>query len=261
MQALGEHWSQETWFWSRSRAELWHKGETSGNTQHVVDVVLDCDGDALVVRVEPAGPACHTGQTSCFHNVIQDAGESRHSAGDLGEVINALYALVETRKRERPQDSYTTYLFDQGLDKILKKVGEESSETIIAAKNDDRGALTRESCDLLYHLIVLLVERGVALADLRDEFIRRGETEASPKRARRFKTARTSRRHRALRTNNRRGRRGAARERVSSNCERLNVSLIIPVRSPSLGAFAAQGRKGRTSQPHYDHDNRDCPGL
>jgi phosphoribosyl-ATP pyrophosphohydrolase/phosphoribosyl-AMP cyclohydrolase len=166
--------SGETWFWSRSRAELWHKGETSGNTQRVVDVVLDCDGDALVVRVEPAGPACHTGQTSCFHNVIQGAGESRHSAGDLGEVLNALYALVETRRRERPQGSYTTYLFDQGLDKILKKVGEESSETIIAAKNDDRGALTRESCDLLYHLIVLLVERGVALADLRDEFVRRG---------------------------------------------------------------------------------------
>jgi phosphoribosyl-ATP pyrophosphohydrolase/phosphoribosyl-AMP cyclohydrolase len=163
----------ETWFWSRSRAQLWHKGETSGNTQRVVDVFLDCDGDALVVRVEPAGPACHTGQTSCFHNVIQAAGESQQNTGDLGEVLSALYALVETRKRERPQDSYTTYLFDQGLDKILKKVGEESSETIIAAKNEDRGALTKESCDLLYHLIVLLVERGVTLADVRDELVRR----------------------------------------------------------------------------------------
>ncbi len=163
----------ETWFWSRSRAQLWHKGETSGNTQRVVDVLLDCDGDALVVRVEPAGPACHTGQTSCFHNVIQAAGESQQNAGDLGDVLSALYALVEARKRERPQGSYTTYLFDQGLDKILKKVGEESSETIIAAKNEDRGALTKEACDLLYHLIVLLVERGVALTDVRDELVRR----------------------------------------------------------------------------------------
>ena len=164
----------ETWFWSRSRAQLWHKGETSGHTQRVVDVILDCDGDALVVRVEPAGPACHTGKTSCFHNVIQ--GEGLSPAGEqveLGEVLGALYALVEARKRERPQGSYTTYLFDQGLDKILKKVGEESSETIIAAKNDDRSALTKESCDLLYHLMVLLVERGVTLGELSDELVRR----------------------------------------------------------------------------------------
>ena len=163
----------ETWFWSRSRAQLWHKGETSGNTQRVADVLLDCDGDALVVRVEPAGPACHTGQTSCFHNVIQAASEAQQVAEDLGEVLSALYALIEERKRERPQGSYTTYLFDQGLDKILKKVGEESSETIIAAKNEDRGALTKESCDLIYHLIVLLAERGVTLSDVRDELVRR----------------------------------------------------------------------------------------
>ena len=163
----------ETWFWSRSRAELWHKGETSGNTQRVVDVILDCDDDAIVVRVEPAGPACHTGQTSCFHNVISAVSES-HQNADLGEVLSALYALMETRKIERPQGSYTAYLFDQGLDKILKKLGEESSETIIAAKNEDRDALTKESCDLVYHLLVLLVERGVPLVDLRDELIRRG---------------------------------------------------------------------------------------
>jgi phosphoribosyl-ATP pyrophosphohydrolase/phosphoribosyl-AMP cyclohydrolase len=163
----------ETWFWSRSRARLWHKGETSGNTQRVADVLLDCDGDALVVRVEPAGPACHTGQTSCFHNVIQAAGEAQQVAEDLGEVLSALYILVEKRKHERPQGSYTTYLFDQGLDKILKKLGEESSETIIAAKNEDRGALTKETCDLLYHLMVLLVERGVTLSDVRDELVRR----------------------------------------------------------------------------------------
>lgn len=163
----------ETWFWSRSRAQLWHKGETSGNTQRVVEVLLDCDGDALLLRVEPAGPACHTGQTSCFHNVIQAAGAARENAGDLGEVLSALYALVETRKRERPQGSYTTYLFDHGLDKILKKVGEEASETIIAAKNEDPNALTKESCDLLYHLIVLLVERGVTLGDVGNELVRR----------------------------------------------------------------------------------------
>lgn len=163
----------ETWFWSRSRAKLWHKGETSGNTQRVVDVLLDCDGDALVVGVEPAGPTCHTGDTSCFHNVIQTASESQQNGGDLGEVLSTLYSLLETRKRERPQGSYTTYLFDQGLDKILKKLGEEASETIIAAKNEDLSALTKESCDLLYHLIVLLVERGIALTDVRDELVRR----------------------------------------------------------------------------------------
>jgi phosphoribosyl-ATP pyrophosphohydrolase/phosphoribosyl-AMP cyclohydrolase len=138
-----------------------------------VDVFLDCDGDALVVRVEPAGPACHTGQTTCFHNVIQDSSAYRENAEDLGETLSGLYALVEARKRERPQGSYTTYLFDQGLDKILKKVGEESSETIIAAKNEDRGAFTKEACDLLYHLLVLLVERGVTLGELSDELVRR----------------------------------------------------------------------------------------
>jgi phosphoribosyl-ATP pyrophosphohydrolase/phosphoribosyl-AMP cyclohydrolase len=165
--------SGETWFWSRSRAQLWHKGETSGNTQRVIDVVLDCDGDALLLRVEPAGPSCHTGKTSCFHNVIQAPVEAQQRTENLGEVLHALYCLLETRKRDRPEGSYSTYLFDQGLDKILKKLGEESSETIIAAKNEDPGALARESCDLLYHLMVLLVERGVTLADLRDELVRR----------------------------------------------------------------------------------------
>src|SRR5712692_1270447 len=171
----------ETWFWSRSRAELWHKGETSGHIQRVVDAFLDCDGDALVVRVEPAGPACHTGKDSCFHNVIQEANQKSIGAeespvaglGDLGAVLNSLYALVESRRRERPEGSYTTYLFDQGLDKILKKVGEESAETIIAAKNDSRSALVKESSDLLYHLVVLLVERGLSLEDVRDELVRR----------------------------------------------------------------------------------------
>ena len=179
--------TRETWFWSRSRSSLWHKGETSGNTQRVVEVLLDCDGDALTVLVVPNGPACHTGAESCFHNEIQDAGpfedgtfeaspfEVSPAAGptDLGEVLDSLYALVESRKRERPEGSYTTYLFDQGLDKILKKVGEESAETIIAAKNDDRTALVKESSDLLYHLVVLLVERGVSLEEVRDELVSR----------------------------------------------------------------------------------------
>jgi phosphoribosyl-ATP pyrophosphohydrolase/phosphoribosyl-AMP cyclohydrolase len=167
----------ETWFWSRSRSSLWHKGETSGNTQRVVEVMLDCDGDALTVLVEPNGPACHTGAESCFHNEIQEAAalETVPIAGstNLGEVLRTLYALVESRKHERPVGSYTTYLFDQGLDKILKKVGEESAETIIAAKNDDRTALGKEGADLLYHLVVLLVERGVSLEEVGDELVSR----------------------------------------------------------------------------------------
>src|SRR5258706_4530943 len=151
--------TQETWFWSRSRSTLWHKGETSGNTQRVVDVLLDCDGDALTVLVVPNGPACHTGATSCFPS--SETG-SESMAGLSNFVLDDLYALVETRKRERPAGSYTSYLFDEGLDKILKKVGEESAETIIAAKNEDRNELVKETADLLYHLVVLLVERGLS---------------------------------------------------------------------------------------------------
>ena len=169
--------TNETWFWSRSRSTLWHKGETSGNTQRVVDVLLDCDSDALTVLVVPSGPACHTGAESCFHNEIQEAGPFEAVAvtgsTNLAEVLQSLYALIESRKRERPVGSYTTYLFDQGLDKILKKVGEESAETIIAAKNDDRTALVKESADLLYHLVVLLVERGVSLEEVGEELISR----------------------------------------------------------------------------------------
>jgi phosphoribosyl-ATP pyrophosphohydrolase/phosphoribosyl-AMP cyclohydrolase len=179
--------TRETWFWSRSRSSLWHKGETSGNTQRVVGAWLDCDGDALNVLVSPDGPACHTGAESCFHYQIQDAGSfdvappgssvaptpPAASLSGLAEVLDGLYALVESRKRERPEGSYTTYLFNQGLDKILKKVGEESAETIIAAKNDDRAALVKESSDLLYHLVVLLVERGVRLDDVGQELAAR----------------------------------------------------------------------------------------
>ena len=166
----------ETWFWSRSRAQLWHKGETSGHTQEVVAINMDCDGDALSVLVKPAGPACHTGRESCFHNELWRRDDHvSEEKGSLGEVLANLYRLIESRKHERPEGSYTTYLFDQGLDKILKKVGEESSETIIAAKNEDRAALARESSDLLYHLLVLLVERGLGLDEVRDELLSRAK--------------------------------------------------------------------------------------
>ena len=168
--------SGETWFWSRSRKQLWHKGETSGNTQQVLKIEIDCDGDALRVLVKPNGPACHTGQQSCFHNQLWSVREGLEDQEDLGHVLTDLYALIESRKRERPADSYTTYLFNQGLDKILKKVGEESSETIIAAKNEDRAALAREASDLLYHLLVLFVERGLSLDQVMDELLSRRKT-------------------------------------------------------------------------------------
>ena len=161
----------QTWFWSRSRNELWHKGETSGNTQNVVALHSDCDKDAIVVLVNPAGPACHTGARSCFDSAAVDQ--------DLGLLLDSLYELIETRERERPEGSYTTYLFNNGLDKILKKVGEESAETIIAAKNEDGALLTAEVADLVYHLLVLLVARGVSLDQIRQELAnRRGASEA-----------------------------------------------------------------------------------
>lgn len=163
--------TKQTWFWSRSRNELWHKGATSGNTQEVVSLAFDCDRDAIVVLVNPAGPACHTGAVSCF-----DAGKR---PDDLGPLLNQLYELIQSRERERPQGSYTTYLFEEGLDKILKKLGEESAETIIAAKNDDDGRLTAEVSDLVYHLLVLLVARGVSLKQISVELgqRRRGQSE------------------------------------------------------------------------------------
>jgi phosphoribosyl-ATP pyrophosphohydrolase/phosphoribosyl-AMP cyclohydrolase len=149
----------QTWFWSRSRNELWHKGETSGNTQQVVSLALDCDRDAIVVLVDPAGPACHTGAVSCF-----DVPPAQN-----GSLLTRLYELIQSRERERPSGSYTTYLFKEGLDKILKKLGEESAETIIAAKNDDRERLVSEVSDLVYHLLVLLVARGVSLEEIANE--------------------------------------------------------------------------------------------
>ncbi len=166
--------TKQTWFWSRSRNELWHKGATSGNSQEVVSLALDCDRDAIVVLVNPAGPACHTGAVSCFD--VEARGD------DLGLLLDQLFNLIQTRERERPAGSYTTYLFEEGLDKILKKVGEESAETIIAAKNDDDGRLTAEVSDLVYHLLVLLVARGVSLAQVAAELRQRRKVQ-SEKRA------------------------------------------------------------------------------
>ena len=181
----------ETWFWSRTRSELWHKGATSGNTQRVVEVRLDCDADAVVVLVEPRGPACHKGAVSCFHEEVEglqtktatgrgEAGAETFEcvrfdtgASEIGAVIEELYRVVASRRREMPEGSYTTYLFEQGLNKILKKVGEESAETIIAAKDGDLEALMRETADLVYHLVVLLVERGLTLEALGRELARR----------------------------------------------------------------------------------------
>ena len=168
--------TKETWFFSRSRASLWHKGETSGHTQRVTDILVDCDSDALTILVAPRGPACHTGKQTCFHNELKEGDLSEAIADPVsnpGSVLNELYALIETRKRGRPAGSYTTYLFDQGLDKILKKVGEEASETIIAAKNKDASLLAGEVADLVYHLLVLMVERGVTLEQVREELTRR----------------------------------------------------------------------------------------
>ena len=153
--------TKQTWFWSRSRKELWHKGATSGNTQEVVTLKLDCDSDAILVTVNPAGPACHTRAVSCFGTDTK--------AAQLGPLLDQLYDLISSRERERPAGSYTTYLFTEGLDKILKKVGEESAETIIAAKNESKERLTAEAADLVYHLLVLLVARDVSLGEIAAE--------------------------------------------------------------------------------------------
>lgn len=156
-----------TCFWSRSRNELWLKGETSGNYQHIVSITADCDNDALVVLVEPDGPACHTGSYSCFTKpVFQSEERSEFSYEGLMELIRG--------RKTNPQDgSYTTYLFNKGLDKILKKVGEESTEVIIAAKAEDKKETVYEIADLTYHIMVLMVETGISLDDIRDELASR----------------------------------------------------------------------------------------
>ncbi len=152
-----------TCFWSRSRNELWLKGETSGNYQHIVSITADCDKDALVVKVEPDGPACHLGTTSCFENTLWES-DTLHEFTYQG-----LLELIEGRKTDPKEGSYTTYLFEKGLDKILKKIGEESTEVIIAAKAEDKKETIYEIADLAYHTMVLMIEAGISLEDIHNE--------------------------------------------------------------------------------------------
>ena len=156
-----------TCFFSRSRQELWLKGETSGNYQHIVSITADCDMDALEIVVEPDGPACHLGTFSCFENPVWQS----DTRSDF--TLEGLYQLLEGRKRDMPEGSYTSYLFDKGLDKILKKVGEECTEVIIAGKAEDRRETVYEIADLAYHVLVLMVEAGIPLAEVQRELASR----------------------------------------------------------------------------------------
>ncbi|MBO8127713.1 MAG: bifunctional phosphoribosyl-AMP cyclohydrolase/phosphoribosyl-ATP diphosphatase HisIE [Peptococcaceae bacterium] len=203
--------SGQTWFWSRSRQKLWHKGETSGHVQDVEEIYFDCDADTLLIKVEQHGAACHEGYDSCFHYLLNPSGgvaivgdmafnpekvygknavrEEEAAAGVPADppvnqedapgcssravILDELFQVIRDRKQRRPAGAYTSYLFDKGLDKILKKVGEETAETIIAAKNHSASELTYETADLLYHLMVLLVEQGVSLDDVYRELEKR----------------------------------------------------------------------------------------
>ncbi len=156
-----------TCFYSRSRNELWLKGETSGNYQHIVSITADCDNDALTVVVEKDGPACHKGTDSCFNNTLWQSEDKNEFSMD------GLYELLEGRKNELPEGSYTTYLFQKGVDKILKKIGEESTEVIIAGKADDKKETVYEIADLAYHIMVLMVEMGISVEDVRKELASR----------------------------------------------------------------------------------------
>ncbi|MBE6714340.1 MAG: bifunctional phosphoribosyl-AMP cyclohydrolase/phosphoribosyl-ATP diphosphatase HisIE [Ruminococcaceae bacterium] len=156
-----------TCFWSRSRQELWLKGETSKNYQHIVSITADCDRDALVVMVEPDGPACHTGSYSCFENPVFQSDELHEFS------YEGLMNLIEGRKTEKKEGSYTTYLFEKGIDKILKKVGEECTEVIIAGKADDKKETIYEVADLAYHVMVMMCQMGITLEDIRSELASR----------------------------------------------------------------------------------------
>ena len=157
---------KKTCFWSRIRQELWLKGETSGNYQNVVSIIADCDLDALVVLVNKEGPACHTGSESCFFNMVYGTGEEEFS-------LHGLYELLLDRKEKMPEKSYTTYLFEKGLDKILKKVGEECTEVIIGAKSNDKKETIYEIADLAYHVMVLMVQMGITVDDIKEELASR----------------------------------------------------------------------------------------
>lgn len=156
-----------TCFFSRSRQELWLKGETSGNYQHIVSITADCDNDALVVVVEKDGPACHTGTDSCFTKEFYQSEEKQEFT------VNGLYELLQGRKKDMPEGSYTTYLFSKGTDKILKKIGEECTEVIIAGKADDKAETVYEIADLMYHTMVLMVNMGITVEDIQRELASR----------------------------------------------------------------------------------------
>ena len=158
---------RRTCFWSRSRQELWRKGETSGNVQHVVSITADCDKDALVVEVVKDGAACHTGAESCFFNTLYLSDELKQFS------YEGLYRLISGRKTEPKEGSYTTYLFDKGLDKILKKVGEECTEVIIAGRKEDKAETVYEIADLAYHVMVLMVQSGITMEDVTRELEKR----------------------------------------------------------------------------------------
>ena len=160
-------YERRTCFWSRSRQELWRKGDTSGNVQHVVSITADCDGDALVVEVVKDGPACHTGSESCFFNEIYLSDELKQFS------YEGLYHLIEGRKTNPKEGSYTTYLFDKGLDKILKKVGEECTEVIIGGRKEDKEETVYEIADLCYHVMVLMVQMGITVEDITRELEKR----------------------------------------------------------------------------------------
>ena len=154
-------------YWSRSRGELWEKGATSGHVQELVELRLDCDGDAILYRVRQTGPACHTGERSCFHRVVEEDALVR---ADLpATILDRIESVIVSRRETPEQGSYTSYLLEKGLDKILKKVGEEATEVVIAAKNTGSDELRSESADLVFHLLVLLQERGVPLGELLGE--------------------------------------------------------------------------------------------
>ena len=157
----------ETWFYSRSRQTLWNKGETSGNKQLVKTIIADCDRDALLVQVEPLGPACHTGEETCFHQLLSE------KELPIFNIIPQVIEKIKDRRENPVSGAYTTYLFEKGLDKMLKKVGEETSEVIIAAKNEDKEELTAEISDLLYHLLVVMETSGVTLNDIKTELMKR----------------------------------------------------------------------------------------
>ena len=157
-----------TCFWSRSRQELWLKGETSGNYQHIVSITADCDKDALEILVEKDGPACHLGNESCFADNLVYQSEDLHEFS-----LEGLLKLIEGRKTEKKEGSYTTYLFEKGLDKILKKVGEESTEVIVAAKNNDKAETIYEISDLTYHVLVLMIQMGISIEDIHNELASR----------------------------------------------------------------------------------------